>query len=188
MAKRTNILAIGAVCLILGLTLCAGSCKSQAAAVNTSIAVPNIPPSYYACIQANIDDLLKQYFFRYGNFYQAEQAYDGQIFLFRGVQVNPAMIVDKNTFTLSTAEFIALQPGAVGQLKVGEIIDIVGVDQGPMPTIEGTPITAFFNPDGSPALEGGVVPGWLQFSGCVFLPTGSVQLPAPGAPAFAPLY
>jgi hypothetical protein len=148
--------------------------------------VPYIPPAYYACTQVDINLLETEYFAHYGNLYQAEQAYDSQIFVFKNIPVSASMLVDADTFDWGSAEFVALQNGAVGQLTVGESIDIVGVDNGPMPEVQGEPLASWFNPDGSPVVA--IVPGWLYFTGCVFLPTGSVQLPAPGGPAFSSLY
>ena len=181
MSKMLNILMVLVISLVSGLALLTGSCKTATEAI-----VPYIPPSYYACLQVSIDDLLKWYFTHYGNLYQAEQTYNGQIFVFNGVRVMASMLVDDNTFHFSSAEFIAMQPGAVGNLKVGDIIDIVGINRGPMPEAEGQLLSAWFDENGTPKIA--FVLGWLYFTDCIFIPSGSVLLPAPGAPAFAPMY
>ena len=195
---KINISLALVISLVSGLVLLTGSCKSSSTTIINNpttysqvvifdAPVPYIPPSYYACIQVTLDELLKNYFAHYGNLYTAEQTYNGQVFVFPGVSIfSPSMILNKDTFQMGNAEFTSLQPGAVGQLKVGEYIDIVGVCRGPMPECQDTPIDSWFNPDGSPIIP--IVPGWLYFTDCIFLPQGSVALPAPGAPAFTPLY
>jgi hypothetical protein len=149
--------------------------------------VPYVPPQYYACIEVTLDDLLKNYFSHYGNLDQAEQTYNGLPFVFNSVAIfSPSMLVNSDTLQWGNAMFTAMVPGAVSRLRVGEFIDVVGILQGPMPDCQGTPIASWFNPDGSPLIP--IVPGWLYFTDCIFLPTGSVRLPAPGGPVFAPLY
>lgn len=160
MLRRILALAL-TVLAIIGLCGCA----------HTSAAprVPFIPPAYYNCIEVSADDLLKAYFHvNYGNVAMAEQAYHGLYFLFRGVLVNDTMLKDKgkDVLYLSTIRCLPLQSGAVAALKAGQIIDIVGINSGP-------------------ALDW---PGWLVMTGCVFLPSGSVQLPAPGGGVFVPTY
>ena len=185
MSKMLNILMVLVISLVSGLALLTGSCKTATKATTTEASIPYIPPSYYACIPASIDDLLKWYFTHYGNLYQAEQAYNDKIFLF-SVCVVASMLVDDNTLYYGNAQFIAMQPGAVGKLKAGDIIDIVGINRGPMPSVEGQPITAWFDENGTPNIA--FVQGWLYFTDCIFIPSGSVQLPAPGGAVFAPLY
>jgi hypothetical protein len=185
-------------CLLSGALLFVGACKTKPevlASVTTPVPsqtvevqgiIPYIPPSYYACLQVNLDDLLKNYFTHYGNLDLAEQAYDGQIFVFNSIRVMQSMIVDGDSFVVSNAQFIAMQPGAVAKLKVGDLIDVVGINRGPMPEAEGKPLSDWFDANGAPLIA--IVSGWLYFTDCIFLPSGSVVLPAPGAPAFVPLY
>jgi hypothetical protein len=194
--KILNVLMVLVISLASGLSFLTGSCKTNSGSTVTQAVkpqattsqeiIPYIPPSYYACLQVSIDDLLKWYFTHYGNLYQAEQAYNDQIFVFYGVLVGASMLVDDSTFNFSSAEFIAMQPGAVGKLKVGDMLDIVGVNRGPMPEAEGQPLSAWFDENGTPKIA--FVLGWLYFTDCIFLPAGSVQLPAPGGAVFAPLY
>jgi len=181
MTKILNILVVLVITLVSGLSFLTGSCKTTAEAK-----VPYIPPSYYACIPVNIEDLIKSYFWPSGNLYLAGQAYNNQIFVFYSVRVIASMLVDDNTLNYGNAQFIAMQPGAVGKLKVGDLIDIVGINRGPMPLAEGQPLSDWFDSDGRPIKN--QVNGWLYFTECIFLPSGSVQLPAPGGAAFVPIY
>ena len=184
--KILNILMVLVVSLVSGLAFLTGSCKTNSGAIATQAIVPYIPPSYYACLPVSIDDLWRKYFWWHSNLYQAEQAYNGQMCLFSGVRVVASMLGDDNTFYYSNAQLIAMQPGAVGKLKVGEMIDIVGINRGPMPEVEGKPLSDWFDESGTPISV--VIYGWLYFTDCIFIPSGSVQLPAPGGAAFAPLY
>ena len=197
MSKILNVLMVLVISLVSGLAFLTGSCKTNSGAISTQAvkpqaiesqsAIPYIPPSYYACIPVNIDDLQKNYFWPSGNLYKAEQAYNNQIFLFSGLRVSASMLVDDNTFDYSCAHCIAMQPGAVGKLKAGDIIDIVGINRGPLPEAEGQPLTSWFDPDGRVIINI-FVNGWLYFADCIFLPAGSVQLPAPGGSAFVAIY
>jgi len=191
MSKMLNILIVLVITLVSGLAFLTGSCKTNSGSIATQVSqavIPYIPPSYYACIPTSIDDLFKAYFTRYGNLYLAEQAYNDQIFLFSGIRVVDSMLIDDNTLNYGNAQIIAMQPGAVGKLKAGDFIDIVGINRGPMPFAEGQPITSWFDETGAIAPEKQNVQGWLNFTDCIFLPSGSVQLPAPGGAAFVPIY
>ena len=146
---------------LLGFTLL-GSC-SRAAAIAR---MPDIPPNYYACIPVNQDDLEKNYFSHYGNLDASEQAFNGQVFVFKNIKVNQFMIVDKSTLNVSTIQCDALVPGAVAAIKLEQYYDIVGVCNGPLPN--------------STQYATAGVYGWLLFTGCIFVPSGTVDLPASG--------
>ena len=198
MSKILNILMVLVISLVSGLSFLTNSCKTNSGAIVTQpvkpqattsqAIVPYIPPAYYGSMAVPIDDLLRNYFGRAGNLLIAEQTYNGLPFVFNGVRVVASMLIDDSTFYYSNAQFIAMQPGAVGKLKAGDLIDIVGINGGPMPEAEGKPLASWFNDDGSLVLTVSLAPGWLYFTDCIFLPAGSVQLPAPGGSAFAPLY
>jgi len=179
--KIFNILIVLVITLISGLLFLSGSCKTK-----TAVIVPYIPPLYYSCLEAQADELSKNYFTNKGNLKVAEQTYDGLPFVFKGIPVLASMLVDEDTFAYSSIKFVAMQSGAVGKLRVGESIDIVGINRGPLPEVEGSPIEAWFNSDGTPITS--IVNGWLLFTDCIFLPARSVELPALGSPVFAPLY
>jgi hypothetical protein len=192
MSKILNILIVLVISLLSGILFLTGSCKTTTKAtvpyIPPSNIVQYIPPSYYACISVSIDDLFKSYFTRYGNLYLAEQAYNDQIFLFSGLRVMASMLIDDNTLNYGNAQFIAMQPGAVGKLKAGDLIDIVGINRGPMPEAEGQPLSSWFDENGAINPSKQNVQGWLYFTDCIFIPSGSVQLPAPGGAAFVAIY
>ncbi len=159
---KMNKLAFVFSVLLLGMTL-SGGCTRAAAIAK----MPDIPPNYYACIPVNQDDLEKNYFSHYGNLDASEQAFNGAIFVFKDVKVNQFMIVDKSTLNVSTIQCEALVPGAVADLKLDQYYDVVGVCAGPLP-------------NSSEYGTAGVY-GWLLFTGCIFVPSGTVDLPAPGS-------
>jgi len=158
-----NKLVIVFSALLLGFTLLSGCTRVAAIA-----RMPDIPANYYACIPVNQDDLEKNYFSHYGNLDASEQAFNGAIFVFKNIKVNQFMIVNKSTLNVSTIQCDAMVPGSVSALKLGEYYDIVGVCNGPLP-------------NSSQYATAGVY-GWLLFTGCIFVPSGTVDLPASGGP------
>jgi hypothetical protein len=142
--------------------LASSGCARQAA---LDVA-PNLPANYYTCIETTPEELVKAYSANYGDYNRAQAMYTGQPFVFKKIRVVKEMIVDAETFVTSSLQFNAQEPGAVGKLKVGDVIDIVGTNCG--------------MPSG--------YPGILIFSDCFFIPAGSVALPAPGGVAFTPMY
>jgi hypothetical protein len=153
--------------VLLAFTLASGCARAAAIAK-----VPDIPLGYYNCISVNQDDLEKNFFSHYGNLDASEQNFDGQTFVFKNIKVNKFMVVDKSTLNVSTIQCDALVPGAVSQLKMGDYYDVVGICVGPLPNA-----TQF-------ATAG--VYGWLLFTGCVFVPSGTVDLPASGGTVVLP--
>jgi hypothetical protein len=129
--------------------------------------VPAIPPSYYECVASVPNDLLAAYYSNYANT-NLSGKYTGQVFVFNNQIVAGSMLQEKaqNYMNVSTIKCEALYPKSIDSLTVGEEIDIVGVNQGPLP--------------GST--------GWLYFTGCIFLPSGTVQLPPAGGATLQPLY
>ena len=133
---------------------------------STLAAIPYLPPSYYACIETTPEELLKAYTANYGDYTKAQAIFTGQVFVFKKLRIDQTMLYDENTFIYSTLTFHALVPGSVAKLKAGETIDVVGVNQG-------MPLN---------------YPGCLTFTDSIFLPTGTVELPAPGGAGFTPIY
>jgi hypothetical protein len=171
--KILNVLVVLVMSLVSGLSFLTSSCKTTTKAtvpyIPPSNIVQYIPPSYYACLEVSPDDLLKAYFHpNLGNLALANQKYTNLPVVFKSIRVNRGMLLDKakDIFCISSVRCIALLGGAVSALRAGDLIDIIGINCGPWPDY----------------------PGWLLFTDCIFLPAGSVQLPAPGAPAFAQLY
>ena len=177
--KTLNILMVLVISLVSGVSFLTGSCKTNSGAIATQAvkpqaiesqaAIPYIPPSYYACLEVSPDDLLKAYFHpNLGNLALANQNYTNLPVVFKSIRVDRRMLLDKanDIFDISSVRCTALLGGTVSALRAGDLIDIIGINRGPWPDY----------------------PGWLSFTDCMFLPAGSVQLPAPGAPVFAPLY
>jgi hypothetical protein len=127
---------------------------------------PNLPAGYYGCIETTAEELVKAYSANYGDYNRAQAMYTGQPFVFKNIRVVKEMLIDENTFVTGSVQFNALEQGEVGKLKPGDVIDIVGINLG--------------MPNGYPSM--------VYFNGCFFLPSGSVELPAPGGPAFTPMY
>ena len=98
----------------------------------------------------------------------ASKAYNNVPFVFKHVTVSSYMLsgAADDIFNVGTIRCKPLVAGAVSKIKNGDIIDVVGMNRG---AIEG---------DG----------GWLLFTECIFLPAGSVDLPAPGAATGALVY
>jgi hypothetical protein len=164
MAKNRAPIFIGGALLVLlpllGLNI---SCT-----VKTIDAVPNIqpslPPQYYACYEAAPDDLLRAY----TRNYMSEQLYKGAAFVFKRIVVDKRMLLnkDKGYLDVSKVQCIAAQDSDLSKLAVGQTIDVVGIAQGPI--------------DG--------MSGWMRMSGCYFLTTGLIQLPAGGGGTLPPSY
>jgi hypothetical protein len=153
-----------AVLLMLSGTLGGFGCSR--AAIST---LPYVPTGYYASIEVQPDELLGAYFEPdWGNAEAAGKAYDNLVFVFKDVTVSQFMLTDtaNNVFNIGTIRCQSLLDGAAAKLKPGDKIDVVGTDRGIIADKD----------------------GWLLFTECVYLPTGSVNLPAPGAPSFIPSY
>ena len=131
--------------------------------------LPFIPTGYYASIEVQTDELLGAYFEPdWGNAQAASKAYDNLTFVFKHVTVSQYMLTESedDIFDLGTIRCQSLLGGAGAALKPGDVIDVAGVNRGMIAD----------------------KPEWLSFNGCIFLPSGSVNLPAPGAPSFLPSY
>jgi hypothetical protein len=166
MKQRRIILSMA---LVLTSLLCASLSMSCSKKIN---ALPFIPPSYYGAIAVNAHQLLQAYYPSYTDepIYMGavEFMYDGKIFIFKSVKVTKYMI-DNSSEGYVWIDLIKCYPmevSALSGIKVGDTVDVVGVNAGLCPDFAGA----------------------LKFSDCFFLPSGSVQIPAPGSDTFAPLY
>jgi hypothetical protein len=129
-----------------------------------------IPSDYYSCSVATPENLCQAYFSRYYNIADAEQEYNNQVFVFKN------MVITSEELNYATADYIwvdgiiqcyFMKSGDANRLKAGDVVDIVGVDSGDSRDYSGT----------------------LIFTGCLFLPAGSIQLPAGGTSALnIPVY
>jgi hypothetical protein len=134
------------------------SCSAHA---QPALAQQYIPPDYYNCSVTTPGDLGKAYFGRYNNIAAAEQEFNNQVFVFKN------MVITDSELKYATEDYLwldniiqcyFLNSGSARQLKVGEEVDVVGIDAGVCKDYAKL----------------------LVFNGCIFLPAGSVQLPAGG--------
>ena len=92
--------------------------------------------------------------------------YNNQIFVFKNMVINSDELksaTDNYLWLENVVQCYFLTGGNLQKLKAGEAVDVVGVDAGPSKDYDNL----------------------LVFTGCIFLPAGSVQLPAPGFSALA---
>lgn len=128
---------------------------------------PTIPVNYYKCIQATPDDLEKAYFSNYGNRDLAEMNYNGQVFVFKSLIVTELALQQFNDLEyiwFGVVKCVPLDSGSFCPLKLDMHIDVVGVNQG-------VPDEADMKCS-------------LLMTDCIFMPAGSLALPAGYAPAF----
>lgn len=122
--------------------------------------VPYIPPSYLSCTEVLPNDLLDAYNNPHLDFGQAEALYNDRVFIFKRIQVTENMLKWRAAgyvWAGNTIQCFPLTQNELDHLKVGDVVDIVGVSMGLHKQFMG-----------------------LVFQGCVFLPSGLVQLPIEG--------
>jgi hypothetical protein len=132
------------------------------------VIVPYLPPGYYQCIEVLPVDLEATFHTAYGNHAEAAIMYDDKTFLFRNLLVDLYMIRELGTkgwLWADLTECPVINMDYAETLKPGNRVDIVGICVG-----------------WDDAL------GKLIFKDCYILPTGSLQLPAPGGATFVPVY
>jgi hypothetical protein len=131
--------------------------------------IPAVPSSYFQAIEVDPVNLVQAYYpvdldinIPVG---LPEQMYNNQTFVFKNIPVTRAMLstVQEGFIWINAIKCYPLESNGLTGLKAGDIIDIVGIDSGLCPDFEGS----------------------LQFSGCVFIFSGAVQIPASGSPTFA---
>jgi len=121
-----------------------------------------IPPSYYACSETTPENLAQAYYSRYYNVVDAESQYNGQFFVFKNIVISDSSLhyaTDDYIWVDTIIQCYFLKSGVEKELKAGDKVDVVGIDAGQNKDYAGT----------------------LTFTGCIFVPAGSVQLPAGGA-------
>ena len=174
-ASKTVLLSVLAITIALSIPL--ASCKkasgdvigqpTQTRSTTPVVIVPFIPADYYNCIEVLPVDLQSSYHTAYGNHVEAE-VYTGKIFLFKNLLVDQYMLseLDKGWIWADLTNCPVVNMDYARTLKPGDHIDIVGINLG----INLTPKSV------------------LAFKDCYLLPTGSLQLPAPGGMTFSPVY
>jgi hypothetical protein len=116
-----------------------------------------IPPSYYTCIETNINNLLAAYFGHANPIPDAETVFKGQVFVFKNIVIDDAMLqsATESYMWVNEIQCYFFQGGSAKRLKTGDKVDIVGVDER---------VSTEYTER-------------LVFTGCIFLPAGVVQLP-----------
>ena len=135
-------------------------CARQADALESAV-VQYIPPNYYDCIETTPNDLLNAYYSHYNAVGDPGVLFDGHIFVFKGITITAPELnhaTDEFMWIDGAIKCYFLEQGSAGRLSINEKVDIVGIDSGVGTEYNGT----------------------LVFEGCIFLPSGSVQLPAGG--------
>jgi hypothetical protein len=151
--------ALQAICLgALLFILVMGSCSKGT--FMASPPVPYVPVEYYSCIEVDPQVLLEAYYSNYNAVSQTEQKYNGKIFVFKNLEVTDTQVtaMKKGYFWAYTNKCTFANSAAGKSYKVGDKVDVVGINQGLSNEFRG-----------------------LVFSDCYILPTGSVALPASGA-------
>lgn len=122
---------------------------------------PYIPPAYYNCTEVTPQVLCDAYYLRYANIAEAEYRFNTLFFVFKNVKVTALMFkhLDEGYFWVDNnlVQCYCLCAKDLKHYKIGDTIDIVGQNEGPIAGITG-----------------------LVFRDCIILPTGFAQLPAPG--------
>ncbi len=129
---------------------------------------PMLPARYYSCQEVTPTDLYNAYLAPNARRTYAEGMFNGEVFVFKNVQVVSAMLenLPKNNIWLGQVICYAVNPQDISRLKPGQKYDIVGVNRG-------------------------VSPEWrfsIYLTECYFLRAGAAALPGGDAPAFAPGY
>lgn len=153
------------------------SCKS---ATEDNV-IPYIPPAYYQCMEITTYEMAYSYWSPIISRQQAAdkgspipgEAYRGKVFVIKNSLVTAYMLkeVNKGYIWLDMIKCIGLNSKDLLRLKVGDRVDIVGINKGP----EAENYTEFSE-------------GVLIFADCVVLPAGAVKLPAEGSTAGIPVY
>ena len=130
---------------------------------------PNIPVAYYNCLEIKPQDLVALYSVHYYNIYASQMLYDNQVFVFKNIEVTPAMLkhVDEGYAWLWDIKCL-LADSTFSRYRPGEKFDLVGINLG-------------INRD-----QG--VPFCLLFKDCFVMPAGALKLPAEGGVPVIPGY
>jgi hypothetical protein len=147
------------VTIIVSLAFLQTSCSGQ---MKPTPIEQYIPAGYYNCSVTTPADLCRAYFGRYHNISAAQAEFDNQIFVFKNVVITGDELkyaTDDYLWLDNIIQCYFLTSGNLQRLKAGDEVDVVGVDAGLSKDYKNL----------------------LVFTGCIFLPAGSVQIPAPGS-------
>ena len=129
-----------------------------------------LPPLYYQSIEVTPEAIVKYYFDPYGHGWEAEMIYDDQPFVFKNIEFIKGMMESKGPdyIWVDRIRCYAIDPGDVAQLKIGQMVDVVGMMRG-----------ISKDPD---------MPISLVMTECYFLPAGSLAIPVGGGGGFVAGY
>jgi hypothetical protein len=147
--------------LLLVTVLPAAMQASCAGNAQVAIVQPYIPPSYYNCSVTTPATLCHAYYGRYNNIATAEEEFNNQVFVFKDLTITDTELKYATNDYLWLEGIIQcyfLTKGSASNLKIGEKVDVVGINTGQSKDYKNL----------------------LVFTGCIFLPAGSAQLPAGG--------
>ena len=141
-----------------------------AAQTNTAQFLPLLPPEYYQCYETTSQDIITAYFGAYSSRPLAEALYNNQPFVFKNIEIMPGMMESQGPdyIWVDRTQCMAVNPTDVAKLKVGQVVDVVGIMRG-----------VSIDPD--KRMD-------LLMTDCYFLPAGSFALPVPGGPVMATGY
>ena len=144
------ILTVSILCL-LGI-YCTGCAQER-----ISSHPPYIPPSYLSCTEISPTDLINAYYNNHISYMQVEAWYNNQAYVFKQIIVTENMLKWRPTgyvWVENSIQCYPLNKNQLDPLKVGDVVDIVGISMGLHDQFRG-----------------------LVFYGCVYFPSGIVQLP-----------
>jgi hypothetical protein len=163
--KRINLLAVTALLLFVSLLAPLGCARQIKVA-------PYVPPSYYEAIEVSPHDLVMAYYPPYTDspvpMGYIEDMYNNKVYIFKGIRVTTYMLQNaaNGVAWVDLIKCSLMVSDSLSRLKVGDVVDVIGLNEGLCPDRV----------------------GFLQFSGCVFIPSGALQIPAAGSTAFVPPY
>ncbi len=130
--------------------------------------VTYLSPMYLDCIEVKPADLTWDYFGNYADRWLADRKFTGKTFIFKNITVTSYSLENKDEGFMWVEQLRCAEAkeGDIAKLKVGEQIDIIGVNRGVPPQEY-----------------------WaLLITDCIFVPADSLGLPLPGGDVFVPTY
>lgn len=132
-----------------------------------STTIPLIPPLYYSSTEVAPGALAHEYWNPHLDVPSAKLLYDGRIFIFKNILLDDTALKHKKEgyLRLEMVKAYITNTNYLARLKVGDLVDIVGINGGVASDFVG-----------------------LNFIDCIVLPASSVQIPIGGTSAFMPQY
>jgi hypothetical protein len=150
-AKRLYRFAL-VVALTPAIVAAASSCRPPFSAP------PEIPASYYQCQSVDPVALASSYYSRYMDKAVAKASFDNHILIIKGIELSDYQVTCLRNHNYIWVDLIKCMVGNKeysSRFKVGDMIDVVGVNKGDTMDFMG-----------------------LLFTDCYLIPSGSLQLPS----------